>query len=161
MQPSITVRPLQYDDITAVTRWMMAIPLWQRYDLTAEKIQDELKQALEADDILLTADSGDDCRACCLAWAMPRAVFGRSAYLKRFAVAESSAGRGVGSALLTATEQRVAQSHNDMMLLVSDFNHGAQRFYRRHGYVQIGALPGYAIPDITELIFWKRLKTTL
>ena len=41
--------------------------------------------------------------------------------------------------------------------LVSDFNTDAQHFYERHGYVRAGALAGLVLPDVTELIYWKRL----
>jgi hypothetical protein len=47
---------------------------------------------------------------------------------------------------------------SDLFLLVSDFNHDAQRFYQRQGYQQIGAIPGYVLPDVSELIFRKRFK---
>jgi hypothetical protein len=39
--------------------------------------------------------------------------------------------------------------------LVSDFNHGAQRFYERHGYRRIGALPALVLPSVAELVYWK------
>ena len=44
----------------------------------------------------------------------------------------------------------------DIFLLVSDFNAAAQAFYRRLGYEQVGAIPGYVVPGISELIFRKR-----
>jgi ribosomal-protein-alanine N-acetyltransferase len=45
-----------------------------------------------------------------------------------------------------------------MVLLCSDFNTEAQRFYRRAGYEQVGALPDYVVPGVAELIFRKRLR---
>ena len=45
---------------------------------------------------------------------------------------------------------------NALFLLVSDFNVDAQRFYQRHGYTQIGAIAGYVVPEVVELLFWKR-----
>jgi ribosomal protein S18 acetylase RimI-like enzyme len=44
-----------------------------------------------------------------------------------------------------------------VFLLTSDFNEDAQAFYRRLGYQQVGAIPDYVVPGITELIFYKRL----
>ena len=45
---------------------------------------------------------------------------------------------------------------SDVFLLVSDFNHVAQAFYRRLGYVQVGAIPDYVVSGVTELVFRKR-----
>ncbi len=64
---------------------------------------------------------------------------------------------GIGSALLTEVERRSAEVASDLFLLVSDFNEAAQRFYQRHGFEQIGEVSGYVLPDVTELIFRKRL----
>ncbi len=43
-------------------------------------------------------------------------------------------------------------------LLVSDFNEDAQRFYEREGYLRVGPLPGLVLPDVAELLYWKRLR---
>ncbi len=83
-------------------------------------------------------------------------AFGRSDYLRLIGVRADCAGQGIGAALLSEVEARATS--RDLLLLVSDFNEGAQRFYRRMGYEQIGAIPGYVLPDVTELIFRKRLR---
>ncbi|HND12466.1 MAG TPA: N-acetyltransferase [Pseudomonadota bacterium] len=80
-------------------------------------------------------------------------------YLKLIAVGAAAQGMGVGSLLLSHAEQTVASHSRDMFLLTSDFNDDAQRFYDRHGYREVGRLPGYVRPEITEVIFWKRLRT--
>ncbi len=65
---------------------------------------------------------------------------------------------GAGTRLLRAFEAEVARESRHAFLLVSDFNQGAQRFYQRHGYARVGALPGLVLPDVAELIYWKRLR---
>ncbi len=50
-----------------------------------------------------------------------------------------------------------AQSR-DIFLLVSDFNHDAQRFYNRLGYQQVGKLDDYVMQGVSELVFRKRVK---
>ncbi|GIL08944.1 MAG: hypothetical protein BroJett033_4550 [Chloroflexota bacterium] len=147
------VRPLTPADVPVVAAWVASVPLWQRYGLTAAGMQQRLEQALAADDLLLTADSGAD-RACGLAWVVRRGAFGRSAYLRLIGVRPDRAGGGAGAALLAGAE---AAAGDQLFLLVSDFNVDAQRFYARHGYTQIGAIPGFVLPDVTELILWKRL----
>ena len=42
-------------------------------------------------------------------------------------------------------------------LMVSDFNTGAQAFYRRRGYWLLGELPDAAKAGITELVMLKDL----
>jgi ribosomal protein S18 acetylase RimI-like enzyme len=64
-------------------------------------------------------------------------------------------GQGVGDALMDAAEEIMFEKTKDIFLLVSDFNDGAQRFYQRRGYAQVGALTGYVLPDVVELIFRK------
>jgi ribosomal protein S18 acetylase RimI-like enzyme len=83
-------------------------------------------------------------------------AFGRSAYLRLIGVRPDKARSGIGAQLLNHIEQSI--SGTDLFLLVSDFNRDAQVFYRRQGYEQIGAIPGYVLPDVTELIFRKRLR---
>ena len=85
-------------------------------------------------------------------------AFGRSLYLRLIGVRPDCAGSGIGSALLAEAERAALESGSDLFLLVSDFNADAQRFYRHHGYEQVGAITGYVLPDVSELIFWKRLR---
>jgi ribosomal protein S18 acetylase RimI-like enzyme len=155
---TVTIRPMDSQDCASVAAWMAATPLWQRYGLTESGAHAALVKGLAAEDLLLVADaeSGDG-QACGLAWVLRSGAFGRSPYLRILGVKAAYNGRGIGAALLAAVEAETAQFAHEFFLLVSDFNADAQRFYRRQGYVQIGAVPGYVVPDITELIYWKRL----
>jgi ribosomal protein S18 acetylase RimI-like enzyme len=92
-----------------------------------------------------------------LAWFVPGGTLGIGGYLRLLAVAPDAHGRGVGTALLAAHEAAVAATARHAFLLVSDFNAAARRFYERHGYRQVGALPGLVLPDVAELLYWKRL----
>ena len=149
----MNIRPLNAEDVTVVAAWVVTIPLWQRYGASADVLAQRLLMALDTD-LILTADTDD--QAVGLAWCVPKGGFGRSAYLRMLGVRPDQAGGGVGAALLSALEATVA-SH-DLFLLTSDFNVDAQRFYQRQGYEQIGAIPGYVLPDVTELIYRKRLR---
>jgi ribosomal protein S18 acetylase RimI-like enzyme len=92
-----------------------------------------------------------------VAWFLLRGTFGCGGYLKLLAVLPGSAGRGAGSALLAAFECALIGQQRAAFLLVSDFNTAAQAFYRSRGYLQCGTLPSLVLPDVTELILWKRL----
>ena len=153
-----TIRPLTAADIPLAVAWVIDQPLWRRYRLRFSPLCALMERALAQAHILLVADVADD-RACGLAWCMPEGAFGRSAYLRLIGVREDRTGQGIGAALLGRTESLAARHCRDLFLLVSDFNVDAQRFYRRHGYEQVGAIPGYVLPDVTELLFHKRLPT--
>ena len=140
------------DDIPVIAQWMVAMPLWQRYGVTESSARSQFTEALQRGDLLLV---GGEATACGFAWVMHGGAFGRSDYLRLIGVRADCAGQGIGAALLTEVEARARS--RDLILLVSDFNEGAQRFYRRMGYDQIGAIPGYVLPDVTELIFRKQL----
>ena len=80
-----------------------------------------------------------------------------SPYIASIAVAAHARGQGMGSELLRFAEERFAASGH-IFLLVSSFNHSAERLYRRHGYEFVGELKGYVVTGHSELILHKRLK---
>lgn len=149
------IRAMTLDDAPLLAAWMVETPLWQRYQLTADRAVENFKAGLARGDWLFTADS--ELPACGFAWVLPGGAFGRSPYLRLIGVHPQMIGAGIGAKLLHTVEQRTLEIAQDLFLLVSDFNLEAQRFYQRQGYTQIGAIPGYVLPDVTELIFRKRL----
>lgn len=155
---SIHVRPMTSDDIPTVAAWMVQTPLWQRYQLTVERAKKNFENAFERHEVLLVADVGEDNPGCGFAWCLPQGGFGRSMYLRLIGVRQDRARAGVGAALLRGAEEEALKVGNELFLLVSDFNIDAQRFYQRQGYSQIGAIPGYVLPDVTELLYWKQLR---
>jgi GNAT superfamily N-acetyltransferase len=150
------IRAMVHDDIPLLTGWLVELPLMKRYGLTIAKATANFDHGLVRGDWLIVADG--DSPAIGFAWAIPRGAFGRSPYLRLIGVCADAAGSGVGTRLLDEIECMAAEVADDMFLLVSDFNEGAQRLYQRQGYEQIGAIPGYVQPEVTELIFRKRLK---
>ncbi len=157
---SIRVRPMTSDDIPTVAAWMVQTPLWQRYQLTVERASQNFEGGLARGDVLLVADAGDDNIGCGFAWCLPQGGFGRSMYLRLIGVRQERARAGVGAAVLRGAEEAALKVGHELFLLVSDFNLDAQRFYERQGYSQIGAIPGYVLPDVTELLYWKQLHST-
>jgi ribosomal protein S18 acetylase RimI-like enzyme len=154
----MTIRPMEPADIPAVVDWMLATPLWQRYRLTEAGTRAGFERALADGDLLLVADVDDPAgRACGLAWCLRRGMFGRSAYLRILGVRDEFGGRGLGAVLLDRAETILSEITDTLFLLVSDFNADAQRFYERQGYVRVGALAAYVLPDVTEFLYCKRL----
>ena len=146
-----TLRPLVLADLPACVALVAESPLWRRYGYGALRCEADLRAALEAGDALFCAERGG--AAVGFAWVLPRGGFGRMPYLKLLAVAEVHRGLGIGAALLKAAE---GVGRGDLLILVSDFNEAAQRFYLREGFVQVGALPDFALPGVTERILLKR-----
>jgi len=151
------IRAMQPTDIPHAAAWIPCVPLWERYGVTEAQIRAQLEQAFEHNDLLLV--HAQDGEANGIVWWLPRGAFGRSAYIRLLGVRNGSTGAGIGAALLAETEKRIRETCRELFLLVSDFNHSAQHFYQQQGYKQAGALPGYVLPDVTELIFWKSLHT--
>jgi ribosomal protein S18 acetylase RimI-like enzyme len=135
---------------------MAETPLWQRYNVTEPSACARLLEAVDDGADLFVMASGAQVVGC--VWCVARGAFDRSGYIRAIMVDARWRGRGFGRELLDYAEAFLAQQVGDVFLLVSDFNHEAQRFYRRCGYAQVGALPGYVVPDVTELIFHKRLQ---
>lgn len=158
MTITITVRPMTAEDIAPTSAWLVTIPLWQRYGLMGEAAVRMFSAAQSNGDMLLVADHALNGPLCGFAWCMPRGAFGRSAYLRLIGVRPGCTGLGIGATLLDSVEDGVRAVVDDLFLLVSDFNADAQRFYSRHGYERIGAIPGYVLPDVTEVLMRKQLK---
>ena len=153
---TFVLRPMIAADFPLLAAWMVETPLWQRYHLTAAKAIAQFEAGMERGDWLISADG--DLPVCGFAWGIPRGTFGRSPYLRLIGVRDDVTGGGLGTLLLGEIERRAAEVASDLFLLVSDFNLDGQRFYKRHGFEPVGAILGYVLPDVTELIFRKRLK---
>lgn len=150
------VEPATAADLATCAALMARTPLWQRYGVTVETGRRTLAAAVDHDGRTLVARVDGGVAGFVLVYA--RGGFARSGYIRLIGVDEGRQGQGVGEALMAAAEACVvAAGATDMFLLVSDFNHGAQHFYQRLGYSQVGALPAYVLPHVTELIYWKRL----
>jgi ribosomal protein S18 acetylase RimI-like enzyme len=156
MSTDITIRPMTPDDFEPLAAWMVTLPLWIRYGVLTNRVLTNFRNGAANGDLMVTADGVVPC--CGFAWAIPKGMFGRSAYLRLIGVHPDYASKGIGSQLLTHIEQEVQAYSSELFLLVADFNTDAQRFYQRHGYTQVGAIDGYVIPGVVELLFWRRLR---
>ncbi len=76
------------------------------------------------------------------------------ARLGRLAVDRSFQGRRLGGALLWDALMRVARSEIAVFSLIVDAkNDQAEAFYRHHGFVTFGSIPGQLILPLTNLSF--------
>lgn len=150
------LRPATAADLPPLAAGLARLPLMVRYGRAAPRIEGDLAAALvRGDGLLLAVEDG---RLAGLAWFLRQGTFGLGGYLRLMAVLPEAQARGAGAALLAAFEAEVAAVSGHAFLLCSDFNDAAQRFYERHGYARVGALPGLVLPDVAELVYWKRLR---
>ena len=143
-------------DLAPLAEGIASQPLMQRYKRSAAGLAKSFRDALAAGEPLFVWDAGKGPEA--VLWYYPQGTLGVGGYLRLIATVSGATRGGIGSKLLAAFEQAVAQKSAHAFLLVSDFNTDAHRFYERHGYVKVGSLPKLVRPDIDELIYWKRLR---
>ncbi len=153
---NVVIRPLNEQDIHACARIMADTALWQRYQVTPARAERRFQQGWEKGAAVFVAEQQGDVVG--FVWCVPRGAFDRSGYIALIGVDTSRRKQGIGARLLHHAEAFLARHSADVFLLVSDFNVSAQRFYERHGYVRVGALPDYVLPGVTELIYRKRLR---
>ena len=158
----LTMRRGQRSDIEACARIVVTDPLWRRYRLTLPRARRVLREAMGR----RVGRSRD--RAELAVATLDRSVVGfvlyhlhgtfhSSGYVRWIAVATQARGRGVGRALMRHAEAHIFRTGPNVFLTVSDFNRRAQSFYRTLGYRNVGAIPNYVIPGITELLYRKTI----
>jgi ribosomal protein S18 acetylase RimI-like enzyme len=86
-----------------------------------------------------------------------RYPFLRGAYLETLGLTEGSRGLGVGSAIIDWMAREIDGQANNLWLCVTDWNETARGFYRRMGFVEVGALPDLSTVGMTEIFMRKQL----
>ncbi len=150
------VRPLDPAEVPALAAALAALPLMVRYRRDAGALARALEAARVRGEGLLIAEEGGAPRG--LAWFLPSGTLALGGYLRLIAVLPGAEGKGTGVALLRAFEAETARLSAHAFLLVSDFNEGAIRFYEREGYARVGAMPGLVLPEVAEVLYWKKLR---
>ena len=153
MSNAVTVRDARVQETLLLAEAVIAQPLFLRYGVVAAELARGMDAGRASGDGLLVAED-DAVRG--FAWFQPRGGLALGGYLRLIALVPGQESRGVGAALLDEVERRVPGRH--MFLLVSAFNEGGQRFYARRGYVERGRLPGLLLPDVDEVLMYRRLR---
>ena len=148
------IRRANSQDVRACARIMAGTPLWQRYGVTEESAARRIEQGIASQAEIAVAESEQG--VCGFIWYSVSGAFERSGYIRLVGVQPGSHSQGIGKALMAYAEEHVFKAASDIFLLVSDFNTPARDFYKRQGYVQVGEIPGYILPEVSELILHKR-----
>jgi ribosomal-protein-alanine N-acetyltransferase len=78
-------------------------------------------------------------------------------YLQTIGVRAEARGKGVGTALIRAAEERIFQRGPNVFICVSAFNTGARRLYERLGYETVGTLKDYLVAGYDEILLRKSI----
>ena len=162
--------PLMIDDVTlgdidSCARIACESEIGKRYGFMRAALAEKMRSGLAAGAIIVVAregagasDAGGSatCGVLGFAWIDPHGAFGSAPYLKLIAVDTNKRSGGVGSALLAEFERRTLAIGKVWTLMVSDFNLGAVAFYEKHGYCKAGAIPGFAVDGIAEVLMVKK-----
>ena len=151
----MNIRPMLESDVMPLARLMAFTPLWQHYHVTQASAAQRLSDGLAHGATVAVAELNS--APVGFVWYVRRGAFDRSGYIKLIGVTLERRGNSIGTALMKHAEAVLLADSPDVFLLVSDFNQDARKFYARLGYNQVGAIPDYVVPGITELIFHKRL----
>ncbi|HZW49746.1 MAG TPA: GNAT family N-acetyltransferase [Bacillota bacterium] len=144
---------LQPQQVEQAGRLVAENPVFRPYQYTAKKIADLLFDALQTDDVILTALDCDQLRG--LVWLQPKNVFGLSAYIKLIAVDFRYHQHGIGRFLMTAAELLAQETSPNLFILTSVDNLTAQQFYLRLGYEAIGVIKDFVYDNVDELLMRK------
>lgn len=150
------VRGFQESDAEICGEILALTPLWQRYGVTKELATQQLLDGFKQGDIILVVEQNSEIVG--WAWMLPKGTFGRTPYLKRIVIREDVRSKGIGSILIGAIEAEAMKLCHDLYLLVAVDNKSAQVFYSRNGYKEVGHLPDFVKPGVTELLYRKSLK---
>ena len=146
----LLIRTMQGDDEARAAAGIMArSPVWQ----VLKRSYDQIYSSLTSPNFekLVAVQDGQVIGVVSMAITVPLI----KGYIAALAVHEDWRGRGVGSRLLTAAEQRILHESPNVFLCVSSSNLDAQRFYQRHGYQHIGTIRDYVVAGGDELLMRK------
>jgi GNAT superfamily N-acetyltransferase len=151
----VSITPATPEVLPAVAAALAPDPLFVRYGRSAAALAAQWRAAQAAGDGLLVAHSAGAPAG--LAWYAPSGAFATGAYLRLLAVSPVLQGQAIGRALLSAFETQCSSAgrKSGWFLLCSASNAPARAFYLRQGYREVGQLPGFVLPDVVEVIYWK------
>ena len=152
------IRPAETQDLGACAAIVAGQPLWTRYCYNGPAVVRDLSSALEQGDrVRVAIDTSGEIVG--FTWVSRRGAFGRGDYLRLIAIAHGKESHELGASLLEEA-YTASSAPGGVFLMVSDFNKGARRFYKRHGFSEIGSLPDFVLSGVAEIVMWRPQETS-
>jgi diamine N-acetyltransferase len=149
----LTLRISTPDDAAALGVMLAAIDPWMRYPVPAEKLAAFFAQ-FESGSPRFSIHLGGELIGC----VALRTTWLAGPYIQTFGLSPTAQGRGVGTCVLTFIEAEALRlKARNLWVAASDFNTGALRFYERHGFISVAALPALLQDNRNEVLLRKRL----
>lgn len=151
------IRYWTHQDVAAIAEIMAAHALWQHYGVTRENAEVRLLKLSRQGEWGFVAEESES-GAISGFVLFNGQTFGESGYVRLLGVRPGSTSGGLGAVLLKRVEEHLLQQHiYRVVLLCTEWNDDAQKFYRRQGYDRVGRLPDWVMPNTAEVIFAKHL----
>lgn len=145
------LRPMTEPTAACLAPRMAAMDPWRRLDYQAAALQ---RYLLADSPALGRYEIGRD--GVCAGVVAVRSPWLRGPYLELLAVLPGHQGRGIGAAVLRWLEAEAAPARN-VWVVVSTFNDAGRRFYARHGFAEVGVVPGLVREGFDEILLRKTL----
>lgn len=78
-------------------------------------------------------------------------------YIKSICVSPEWRSKGIGTVLMEYAEERIFSETPNVFLLVSSFNTGARRLYKRLGYEEVGEFKDFIVKGHSEVLMRKSI----
>lgn len=145
------IREASVSDAGKIAELMLEHPLWQSYVLELEGHTARLKRMISTgESAVKVAVASDDTLLGFIVF--DTRTFGSNGYIQLVGVRLGMTGHQIGDVLMETAHNEMRRTTTRCLLLCTSWNHGAQRFYRRHGYSQVGRLPDWVTPGTDELV---------
>ena len=148
------IRDATENDMEKCTGILADNQMWARYERTLSDARDFLKKELKSGNHLWVFVENEAVIG--FVGCIEKGMMGEFPYVRVLAVERNHRGRGIGSYLLNHVEKTMFTRTHLLFMMVSDFNDGALRLYRRLGYETIGAIREYKKEGIDEYLLVKR-----
>ena len=147
-----SIRPYRAEDRKAAIAILADSDPWKRLGYGAADWQRLFEPPLQDREGFIIESDG-----AVVGLALLRSRFLLGEYVELLAIAPAAQGKGLGRLLLAHLEKLVFARANNLFVCVSDFNDGARRFYRRHGYQEIGPIPDLLVTGSAEILLRKTI----